>query len=298
MSMIRRSAEEAGMTQVPLSAIDLAGWNRAATPLATRNLDRKLRWNPIMRSREQRLENVLNRGPALTRSQRIAVWMCGLLLHPLDFTRVFVLIVIMQFGAFLVMRECGLDMTVNRSIMFAGAFQMLAMFLFIPFGILWSRRRWMAHELLFPLSRQDWIRDWFITQMWMFSPILILLATLAGIDTVLGGVVRPTSTEACIAAVVLIYLVVAAWGLSLRVATWTAWQCTQFLIAVTGGLFGLSFVFLALAWITGDNTSSADAVIASPWTAVVGIVSALAGLVTLIGSTYRVWQTWEVGRLN
>ncbi len=298
MSSIRRVAEEAGLTQVPLSALDVAGWNRAAIPLATRNLDRKVRTNPILRRREQRIETVLNRGPALTRRQRIAVWMCGLPLHPLDFTRVFAVVALVQLGVFFLVGKFGFEVPINRSIVCAVSVQVIAMFLFIPFGVLYSRRRWMEHELLFPLSRQDWIGDWFGAQLWMFAPMFLVLAMIVAIDTALGGVVRPTWQEASIASAVLIYLVVAAWALSLRVATWTGWQSMLFAIAMVGGIFGLAFFFLMLAWMFGDDTAAADAMLKSPWTAVSGIVIAIVALAVLIFSTYRRWQTWEVGRLN
>lgn len=298
LSHIRRSAEESGFSDVPLSAIDQTGWQRATTQFAMKRLDRQVRWNPIMRGREQRIEHVLNRGPALTRSQRIAVWMCGLILHPLDFTILFILLLLFQTAILLGLRAWRPDIELSGSILYGVSMQVIMAYLIIPIGVLSSRRRWMEHELLFPLSRRDWIRDWFTVQAWMLAPLILVLGLMVTVNTLLGVMVWPPWWQLALVLAGLAYLMTAAWIGSLRVATWTSWHLTVFTISAVCGLFTFAGVCMTLAWITGDNTSTAEAVLESPWAATVAVVLAIVGLIVLIRSTYRRWQTWEVGRLH
>lgn len=294
--IVQRAAQEAGYGQVPMSATDLAGWTRTIEQLTGSKYERQLQWNPVMRRRELRIETVLNRGPALTRRQRISLWMCGLHAHPADISLAVVIMGLVQFAFFYIGRF-EFDAQLNRITLLIPAMQILVMFLMFPIGALWARRRWMAHELLFPISRREWMRDWFVMQACLMWPIFVVLGLLAVFDTLLGGILRPTAFELACGAAVLTVGLVTAWALSLIVATFrTSWITVVWVgvvmlfsattaMAVAGSLFpGIPVAFEH--FVTHP---------AAPYITTGGVVLLLAALVAW--ACHR-WNAWEVGRIN
>ncbi len=296
---VRRIAEEAGTATAPLSMFDFVGWARITQPFAAKQLKGQANWNPLQRNREWRIEATLNAGPALTRAQRVSVWLCGLPMHPFDYSSFFVAILIGQSVVFFGVRQFSFEFELPRPALTGAFIQILMMFLFVPMGLIWSRRRWMAHEMLFPISRRDWMLDGFVAQMWLYTPIPFVLATLALTDAILGGVVSPAPMEVATSLVGLVYAIIASWAVSLLVVTWSP----QRLMWTIAALVGLPFVcvplFLLIGWLVGnENTTAFDAFLTAPATITVAVIVALTALMGLIAWARRSWQTLEVGRVN
>lgn len=294
--IVQRMAQEAGFEQLPLSATDLAGWTRRIEQLAGSKFERQVKWNPVMRRREQRMENVLNRGPALTRRQRMALWMCGLHAHPADISVVVVIVGLVQF-AFFYLGRFEFDAQLNRITFLMPAFQVLAMFLMFPIGALWARRRWMAHELLFPLSRREWTWDWFVMQACLLWPVIVVLGLVAVFDTLLGGILRPTGFELAVSSAVLLTGMVAAWALSLIVPTFrTSW------LSIIGVVIIMLFAATTAMAVAGSLFPGIPVAFehfvthpAAPYITAGGVILLLAALVAWAS---RRWNAWEVGRIN
>ncbi len=295
---IHRAAQEAGLGQVPMSSLDIGGWNRACAPLTGNKLDKMIRWNPVMRNREQRIEAALSRGPALTRRQRISVWMCGLHAHPVDIMTVIVIIGLMQFAIFRYLGQFGMEAKVERVTLIVPALQVLLMFLMYPIALLAVRRRWMAQELLFPLTRQDWKRDWYAVQACLLLPVPVAVMLLVILDALLGGIVRPTTTEVLWGAAGILGAMIAAWATSLIVATeyrsptWATlvWGLVLTAIAVAA-IVTINYFVPGLPDVIERFAESP----AAPYAVSSVVVAMVAGLVVW---ARRRWDAWEVGRLH
>lgn len=299
--LTQRGAHEAGYSQVPMSVLDLAGWGNALAQHAGTKLENQLRWNPMMQRRERRIENALSNGPALTRWQRISIWMCGLHAHPADMTTVVVVIGLFFFAVYPVFRLLGEEVPIDRVSLLIPAMQTIVMFLMFPTGALWARRKWMAHELLFPLSRHEWKRDWYAMQACLLLPVPVLVGLLMLADTVLGGILQPTRVQIAMASAALLAAMVTAWAVGLIIATVRiSWLTVVF--GFVAAMLAMAAAMATAASIAGgvipDATKQLDAVIESPTTHLIA-----AGLLTLVIAALvlwarRRWDNWEVGRVT
>ena len=294
---IQRAAQEVGVGQVPMSALDWGGWNTAAAPIVARKFDTALRVNPVMRARERRIEAALNQGPALTRSQRVRVWMCGVHAHPLDMTFMVTLIGLLQFVVFQGLRNNAGEFRLERTALITPAIQILMMFLMLPLMSLWIRRRWMPQESLYPLSRSDWRRDWYAVQAYMLVPIPVMLTVLAMLDWWLGGVINPSRLEMFWGGLAIVAAIIATWALSLIVVTLrTSSLLIMGTVVVAIFLTVITLGMLSRAWPGLDD--AAEAAFKSPSAPLVAVILVAALLAALFFWARQRWSRWEVGRLS
>jgi hypothetical protein len=294
--LLQRAAHEAGLGQVPMSVLDLGGWNRAVAPLAGRKFDSTLRWNPVMRSRERRIEAALNQGPALTRWQRVRIWMCGVHAHPMDMTAVIAFVALVQFVTFQFIRRPDEVNRPERMMLLMPAFQVVMIFLMMPLVSLWIRRRWMPQELLFPLSRREWRRDWYGVQAYMLVPIPVVLVLIAITDWLMGSVIRPTSQELAWGTFGFACVLIATWAFSLIAVTLRiSWIAIS--IGLVIALFSTTATLAALGSAFPSIPAAFEAAVTHPAapTVVIGVI--VTGLVALVLWARHRWNRWEVGRL-
>lgn len=294
LATIVRAATAGGLDGVPLGLFDVDGWTRVLAPAQAQRLERQARWNPLWISRDRRLDRLLDAGPATTRRQRVALWIAGLPIQPLDLAWLVVLMTLMQLLAFGGMAWFNPESPIRWNVLWMPVVQAAAMFLLFPLFQLAGRRKQMPHELLWPVSRRDWMRDWFAAQARLLTPGAVLLVVMvigvwwtAGLPPVSPGVAA-TGAGVAIAAVVLI------WAGGLWLGTFASTVVAVLLLSLfLGGLMGSLMTSAAL---TPAVVGAGPPVEATTILALIALGMGVLSAVVTVVMLYR-WQTWEVGRM-
>ncbi|MFO0930011.1 MAG: hypothetical protein U0736_23800 [Gemmataceae bacterium] len=294
LGTIVRPAAAAGLYDVPLGLFDVAGWTRVMAPWQGRRLEQQARWNPIWLARDRRLDRRLDAGPATTRRQRVTLWIAGLPMQPLDLVWLVLVVSVVQMAAFGGMAWYNTDVTFLPHVLWMPVVQGGGMFLVFPLFQLSGRRKQLPHELLWPVSRRDWMLDWFVAQARLLAPGATLL--LAGGGALWWSVGAPTLTPAAVAGLAGsgVAALVLIWAGGLLLGTFASITAAVILLSLfVGGLSGSLMSITALTpAVVGDRPPVEATTVVALIALGMGVVSAVVTATML----YR-WRTWEVGRM-
>jgi hypothetical protein len=290
LTTLYRRLEECGRGGSPLG-LDLARWQAWAANLQDPILADRKGW---LTAFDRRLDAAAFRAPgdAAGRRRRLAA---GAQFTPLGASVVTAIMCGVCFAYIAITAYFRGDFaSLDRQMVAMGFGCTLAAMVFVSTGVINARRQFHSMELLWPVSRTDWIRDWFVLSVRDLA-IPILLAA-AGLCVGWWFNVWPIESAASIVPLEVIFV-----GAVLTVRAAELWQRTyapnmlaMVACVVCGVIAGVS---ASLWWVVGSGATAGPAAVEwlrSPtglWTVALGTLVLAAGL--MFGA-HRRWLRWEL----
>ncbi|WP_397568838.1 hypothetical protein [Schlesneria sp. T3-172] len=281
-----RGLEESGGGDVPLSCVDVPGWQgwvRTQASLQSTSAKREQRLYRLVDARmEQFAERIRGRYLVTPLSQ----WKAAAILTTNGWiTNMIVMVVIAKVGEALLMPTEWLS---QAPVIDFGCLQLLGSGLLFPLCFAWYRRPMMSLELLRPSSRRDWV-------LTNFRGLLSDLWPIAAVSGVYGNWLLCTgrfgqwtipailSVNAVIVTVLVAVYVIGVWAMTVQS------QRVVVLIAVLGWIAVVSGIIAPILFPLDLTTLKPAVILAATFSTF--LVSSTVG----VGLAYRSWMNWEVG---
>lgn len=288
MLELPRLVEASNRGGVPLGTLDIKGWQAWQLRSLKSPSVRTAHWQEFMTGVNQRLESTLNKAQGVARRRRL--WTAC---EQATLTRMIVMAVVITslFTVVLVLwkedawndplfavRLCGgiLGYVTMMSVLF-------------PLMLLFQRHQTMAIELLRPVSRRDWICDWFQISVCRMLPAMISSGILIGMGW--WYQIVPVQSPAMWSGIVAIWA--AVWFLLLGVGMWLiSYRWAPYAMVV---LFPIAMP-LVMAVSVGPLQQFAVA-----WSSQASRLWLIAAALLMLGGltlrmAWRRWWTWELAR--
>ncbi|HEY0980685.1 hypothetical protein [Schlesneria sp.] len=283
---LQRGLEESGGGDVPLSCVDVPGWQGWASTQVSLQSKSPKREQRLYRLVDARMEQFAERIRGRSRVTPLHQWETAGILTTKGWVNNFiVMIVIAKVVEALVIPAEWLSRT---QLIDFGCLQLLGTGLLFPLCFAWYRRPMMSVELLRPNSRRDWV-------LTNFRGLLSELLPIAAVSGVYGNWLLCTgrfgqwtipailSVNAVIVTVLVAVYVIGVWAMTVQS------QGVVVLIAVLGWIAIVSGVIAPILFPLDLTTLKPAMILAATFTTF--LVSSTVG----VGLAYRSWMNWEVG---
>lgn len=288
MIELPRLVEAANRSGVPLGSLDIKGWQTWQLRSLKSPTARAAHWQEFVTGVNQRLELTLKVMPGVARRRRL--WIAC---EQATMTRMMLMTVVpisVFTGVFVLWKEDAWNDPLFGARLCGGALGYVTMMSVIfPLMLLFQRHQTMAIEVLRPVSRQDWIRDWFYISGRRLLPAIISSVVLLGMGW--WYQIVPIQSPAIWLGIVAVWA--AVWFLLLGVGLWLiSYRWAPYILII---LFPIAMPLVmafsvgplqqfAVAW--GSHASRL-------WLTAFGILI-LGGL--SLRQACRRWWTWELAR--
>ncbi|MDZ4686740.1 MAG: hypothetical protein SH850_16835 [Planctomycetaceae bacterium] len=285
LTSLYRGVETAGRGGCPMAMLDFGGWKTWS--LTINQSKRPSSWRYLLTGSEQRFDAVTSE-PLHRAADRRRLWDAGTEITSRRAGLFMVLVSLVVFAGIFAWGNFVSGVEFEPEMLVGGLAYAAVMTIYLPAMFTYGRLPFFPMEVLRPVSRADWVADWFT----MTAYDLLTPMAASVVASVLAAWLKQSSLPAIPywPPICLLFCGVwlSIWGAELWLLTyrWAGIAVVVALLNMAGGMFAMSVSSSRFGWEAWMNS------LPGVWT--FAVASVLLGGCLLLGARRR-WLTWELG---